>query len=210
MAETRKPNPPGSTAGGADGDTATAIRRRISEHGARTIRLAYLDALGQPGFVYLPAADLARALAGRLAVPGSHETVLRPDPRTLRFLPASRPDLALAHLTCDQRLPDGAQAPACGRSALRRVIAALGKSAIAARVSLSCRLDWAPPARPDPAALPQALESVVTALDGWPLPGLTARQAAREAFATVSFGPLALVDAVDALAILECECNRAV
>jgi glutamine synthetase len=107
------------------------VLRTVEERGVRFVRLWFVDVLGIPKSISIPASELESALEDGIGVDGSalegsarlaeRDVIAHPDPSTFQILPW-RPSSLVARMFCDTRLPDGAPFPGDSREALRRVI----------------------------------------------------------------------------------------
>ena len=112
---------------GAEYALRTARRR-----GVRFVRLWFVDVLGLPKAVAVPASELEVALERGIGIDGSvldgarrgreRDVIAVPDPRTFQVLPWAA-DGRVARMFCSIRTPDGAPSPGDSRSALERVLA---------------------------------------------------------------------------------------
>ncbi len=108
------------------------IIRRAEERSVRFVRLSFVDILGVTKSVTIPAADLERALDGRVSFDGGSidgfvrgeeaDMMLVPDPATFAIESSTSSGVVEARLICDVALPDGEPFEGCPRTVLRRAI----------------------------------------------------------------------------------------
>ncbi len=119
-------------------DFASVDRDRLLEIcrslNVRFLRLVFIDILGKPKNIELPASQFANAFDGNIMFDGSSiegyvrieesDMLLKPDLSTFRVLPWGNPDAREAQVYCDVYRPmSGEQFVGCPRCALKRVIA---------------------------------------------------------------------------------------
>ena len=105
----------------------------------RFLRLIFIDILGMPKNVEVPASQFDKAFDGEILFDGSSiagyvrieesDMLLRPDLETFRVLPWGNPQARVAQVFCDVHRPNGEPFAGCPRGALKRVVdraAALG------------------------------------------------------------------------------------
>ena len=107
------------------------VLRTVEERGVRFVRLWFVDVLGLPKSISIPASELESALEDGIGVDGSslegsarlaeRDVIAHPDPSTFQILPW-RPSSLVARMFCDTRLPDDSPFPGDSREALRRVL----------------------------------------------------------------------------------------
>jgi glutamine synthetase len=107
------------------------VLRTVEERGVRFVRLWFVDVLGLPKSISIPASELESALEEGIGVDGSslegsarlaeRDVIAHPDPSTFQILPW-RPSSLVARMFCDTRLPDDSPFPGDSRDALRRVL----------------------------------------------------------------------------------------
>ncbi len=115
-----------------DSAEATYALRTAESRGVRFVRLWFVDVLGLPKAVALPASELETALERGVGVDGSaldgafrgreRDVIAVPDPGTFQILPWA-PDERVARMFCDIRQPGGEPSPGDSRHVLTRVLA---------------------------------------------------------------------------------------
>jgi glutamine synthetase len=113
------------------GSDSEFVLRTVEERGVRFVRLWFVDVLGLPKSISIPASELESALEDGIGVDGSslegsarlaeRDVIAHPDPSTFQILPW-RPQSLVARMFCDTRLPDDSPFPGDSREALRRVL----------------------------------------------------------------------------------------
>jgi len=113
------------------GSNSEFVLRTVEERGVRFVRLWFVDVLGLPKSISIPASELESALEDGIGVDGSslegsarlaeRDVIAHPDPSTFQILPW-RPSSLVARMFCDTRLPDGSPFPGDSRDALRGVL----------------------------------------------------------------------------------------
>jgi glutamine synthetase len=98
----------------------------------RFLRLIFIDILGMPKNVEVPASQFAKAFDGEILFDGSSiagfvrieesDMLLRPDLGTFRVLPWGNPEARVAQVFCDVHRPNGEPFAGCPRGALKRVV----------------------------------------------------------------------------------------
>lgn len=105
--------------------------RTAEGRGVRFVRLWFVDVLGFPKSVAIPASELEGALERGVGIDGSvldgalrgreRDVIAVPDPATFQLLPWA-PDERVARMFCSLRMPDGTPSPGDSRHALARVL----------------------------------------------------------------------------------------
>lgn len=98
----------------------------------RFLRLIFIDILGMPKNVEVPASQFAKAFDGEILFDGSSiagfvrieesDMLLRPDLGTFRVLPWGNPEARVAQVFCDVHRPNGEPFAGCPRGALKRIV----------------------------------------------------------------------------------------
>ncbi len=105
--------------------------RTAKSRGVRFVRMWFVDVLGLPKSVAVPASELEGALERGVSIDGSaldgalrgreRDVIAVPDPATFQMLPWAE-DERVARMFCDIRRPDGSPSPGDSRSVLARVL----------------------------------------------------------------------------------------
>ena len=103
-----------------------------SELNVRFLRLIFIDILGTPKNVEVPASQLGEAFDGKIMFDGSSiegyvrieesDMLLKPDLDTFRIIPWGNPDARVAQVFCDVCRPSGEPFAGCPRAALKRQV----------------------------------------------------------------------------------------
>jgi len=98
----------------------------------RFLRLIFIDILGMPKNVEVPASQFDKAFDGEILFDGSSiagfvrieesDMLLKPDLGTFRVLPWGNPEARVAQIFCDVHRPNGEPFAGCPRGALKRVV----------------------------------------------------------------------------------------
>jgi glutamine synthetase len=112
--------------------TKRDVLRLAREREVRFVRLTFVDILGIPKNVTIPAGELERALDGGVTFDGGSidgfvrgeeaDMILRPDLDTFNVYPWTEAGAVEARLICDIATPDGEPFEGCPRTTLRRAI----------------------------------------------------------------------------------------
>ncbi len=121
------------------------IFKRTDAAGVRQVGLQFTDVLGVAKTVTVPVDLLPDALDGNVLFDGSSiqgfarveeaDMFLNPDPATFAVFPWVSAGPPTARFICDIRRPDNTPYPGCPRTALKRVLAAVGDRGFCLRVA---------------------------------------------------------------------------